>query len=245
MKTFKQYLLESLLDDEDDLASNDIPLIEEFLKKNYKLHGSYNIREEDGRYFVDVNGDVLIENYHMDQLTSPIFSFGVVKGEFNCENGDIKTLEGAPQKCKEFYCNNCEKLESLKGAPQYVENGVFFDGCIKLKTLEGAPKKCGGIVCAYCSALKTLEGAPQECITFNCNNCGLLKDLKGAPQECTTFNCSGCGLLKDLKGAPKKCKYFSCNNCVNLKSLKGGPMNAETFEYNNCPNLVDYNGLQK
>lgn len=215
---------ESLLDDEDELASNDIPLIEDFLKKNYKLSGSYNIREEDGRYFIDVNGDVCITNYHMDQLTLSLFSFGVVTGGFNCEESDIKTLEGAPQECDEFICGYCEKLESLVGGPQEVSHGMFVNGCIRLKTLEGAPKKCGGIVCVDCSALKTLEGAPQEC---------------------TTFNCSGCGLLKDLKGAPKKCKHFSCNNCANLKSLKGGPMNAETFEYYNCPNLVDYNGLQK
>ena len=37
MKSFKLYIKESLLDDEDELASDTLPLVKEFLKKNNKL----------------------------------------------------------------------------------------------------------------------------------------------------------------------------------------------------------------
>ena len=67
MKNLKLYL-ESLFDDEDDLATNDIPIIESFLKNNYTISGDVNIREENGIYIVDVDGDVDIKNYNLKKF---------------------------------------------------------------------------------------------------------------------------------------------------------------------------------
>ena len=191
MKSFKQYLLESILDDEDVLASNDIPLIEDFLKKNYKLYGSYNIREEDGIYYVYAS-DVMVKNLNLKRLTLPSFKF---------------------KQAIEFQCDNCKSLESLEGSPQ--ECNVFScSECTKLTSLEGAPRKVDGFYCDKCKSLTNLKGAPQKCSVFSCSECTKLTSLEGAPRKCEEFNCSDCKSLTSLKYAPKNSSivWFGCDN---------------------------------
>ena len=101
MKTLKIYIKESIFDDVDTIANNDTVLIEQFLKDNYKITGSYIIK--DG--VVDVKGDIHVKNANIESLTNGMFQFG------NVTRG--------------FYCSACKNITSLKGAPKEV-GGNFF-----------------------------------------------------------------------------------------------------------------------
>lgn len=228
MKTIKQFIQESLFDDEDDLATNDIPIIESFLKNNYTISGDVNIREENGIYIVDVDGDVDIKNYNLKKLTLPIFKFGRVEGSFDCSESDIESLEGCPAEVVDLIASYCLRLKTLEGIPDSVPR-IHIEGCTKITSLEGVPKKCGGIVCNECP-IKTLKGAPQECVTFFCTNCNLLKDLTGAPKKCKLFNCSMCTSLESLKGAPRNVDQLICKGCPMLTDFADVPEKVITKE---------------
>ena len=103
-------------------------------------------------------------------------------GNINCDNNQLTSLEGAPQKAKgSFYCGN-NKLTSLEGAPQEVK-GYFDCSNNKLTSLEGAPQEVkGGFYCSN-NQLTSLKGAPQKVKgSFYCSN-NQLTSLEGAPQH--------------------------------------------------------------
>ena len=82
MKTFKIHIKESIFNDIKDIVSNDTVLIEQFLKDNYEINGSYTIK--DG--VVDVEGHVTVKDINIESLTNGIFRFGKVGGDFDCCN---------------------------------------------------------------------------------------------------------------------------------------------------------------
>ena len=187
MKELKSYF-EGLLDRTSIKVKNIdlIPdIIEQFLKENYKIYGTYTINKTKSRYIVDVKGNVDIKNRNTSSLTDEYFEFGSISGSFNCKE--------------------CESLKSLKGAPKEV--GMNFDcsECVSLKSLEGSPEKVGwDFVCIGCTSLKSLEGSPKDADGgFYCNDCESLKSLEGAPKEVGgNFYCGGCGVkfkIEDIK----------------------------------------------
>lgn len=189
-------LKESIFGDVDTISSNDNALIEQFLRNNYEITGSYTIK--DG--VVDVKGYVRVKNTNIESLTNGIFRFGNVNGGFSCPS--------------------CINLKSLKGAPEKVSLWVNCNGCRSLKTLEGSPKEVGGdFDCSYCKNLISLEGAPEKVgQEFRCGNCPGLTSLEGSPKEVRwSFVCSRCENLTSLKGAPKKVGGFIvCAKCPKL-----------------------------
>ena len=191
MNTLKSYISESLLDMGN--VDNDDVLIEAFLKKNYKIDGSYTIK--DG--VVDIKGNIEVVNKYITQLTNGLFRFGTVSMSFKCSYcKSLKSLEGAPfETGGGFFCEFCDSLSSLKGAPEKVEINFDCFGCKSLTSLKGAPQKVGG--------------------SFYCGNCESLKSLEGVPMEIGGyFDCSNCKSLTSLQGAPKKVKFnFYCNDC--------------------------------
>ena len=210
MKDLKQYTIESfsndssltiesLLDDEDDLATNYEEIIRNFINTNYNwilpqdsdIIIRYN--KKDG-YIVDSKKSIEFINRKLKALTNGFFKWG---------------------KVKDFVCSFCDNLESLEGAPEEC-GGFFCRECKNLTSLEGAPKKCEKFNCRECKNLTSLEGAPKKCKLFICDYCPNLKTLKGAPQECDDFECFCNDSLISLEGAPKKCKEFDCRNCPKL-----------------------------
>ena len=153
MKTFKIHIKESIFDDVEDIVNNDNVLIEQFLKDNYHISGTYVVKNNT----VDVRGDVNVINEKIESLTNGIFRFGTVSGNFDCAD--------------------CHKLTSFEGGPEKVSKDFDCEGCNNLKSLEGAPKEVGGhFNCTYCISLTSLKGAPKEvggC--FDCSNCSILK----------------------------------------------------------------------
>lgn len=202
MKSIKNYLnscLESLLDDDDIYldSENDKKVIEELIKDNYKIYGKLTISDD---FVVDCNGSVAVINKSIDSLTNDLFSWGDIRGDFDCTGcNNLKSLEGAPEKVSgDFWCASCKKITSLEGAPEKVGNDFWCDHCGGLDTLKGAPEWVGGdFVCKKCEKLTSLEGAPE---------------IVGG-----NFSCSNCKNLKTLDGAPKKIgRGFWCSDCLNL-----------------------------
>ena len=190
-------LKESIFSDIDDIASNDTALIEQFLKDNYNITGSYTIKDD----VVDVKGDVTVKNKNIESLTNGLFRFGTVRG------------------C--FYCVRCTKLKSLEGAPEKVGKNFNCHDCYNLTILKGAPKEVGGdFNCAFCSSITSLKGATKEVgKDFYCTDCPKLESLEGAPEEVGgSFWCRGCTSLTSLEGGPRKVgMYFYCHDCRLLK----------------------------
>ena len=120
------------------------------------------------------------------------------KGNVDCANNNLTTLEGAPQKVDGYFdCAN-NKLTTLKGAPQKVGRSFICSGN-NLTTLEGAPQKVDGYFDCSRNNLTTLKGSPQKVgRNFDCAN-NNLTSLKEAPQEISgDFNC------KSNKNLPKE-----------------------------------------
>ena len=189
-------LKESIFDDIEDIASNDTVLIEQFLKDNYDICGTYNI---DGNV-VDVDGHATVKNKYIKSLTNGVFRFRNVTGKFSCAHcKKLASLEGAPEMVDwDFDCSYCSNLVSLEGSPETVGSSFYCNGCPKLTSLEGGPKEVEG--------------------NFDCNECKKLTSLKGAPKKVGgEFDCRKCSNLTSLEGAPDKVgRYFYCGNCRKL-----------------------------
>ena len=152
MKSLKDTLNESLLDDEDELFDrNDKTLIELWIKENYKIYGTLKIYEDKHGFVVDSDADVEVANKDIKSLTNEMFRWGKITGWFDCKK--------------------CKKLRSLEGIPKECGR-VDCSGCTGLRTLKGAPKKCDSFGCPECTGLISLKGAPQTVEDFCCREIG-------------------------------------------------------------------------
>ena len=200
MKTLK----ESILSDMDDVISSGDEVIKDNIKQWLKenlIEGASKCEiskkpNKDGLYEVSTSGNIKFKT-SISTLTNNSFIWTKV--------------------INNFYCWNCPKLTSLKGAPNSVGGSFICDMCDKLTSLEGAPEIVGGsFICSDCPNLTSLEGAPEIVGKyFSCNKCPKLTSLKGAPKEVGyDFNCDMCVNLVSLEGAPEIVgKYFICKDC--------------------------------
>ena len=179
MKNLNDYIIESLLDDFDeldkDVQQNTKKIVIKFLIDNYILNGGTispddkkikisNKPNKDGKYVVDVDDGLIIKNRDIYTLTNNIFVFGKVKKYFSCAKcNNLTSLEGAPKEVgSHFSCNNCNNLTSLEGAPEKVK-GAFDCSGSNIISLKGSPKEVGGdFCCVSCPNLNTYEDAPQK-----------------------------------------------------------------------------------
>lgn len=201
MITLLNKLYESLLDDEVELVNDDITAINQFLKDNYNITGSIDIKNNT----VNVSGCVILTNKKLKSLTGGLFKFGEVGMDFRCDNSNITTLKGAPEKVKGIFdCGFCKNLTSLNGSPKEVGDMFNCDGNRKLLNLNGSPEKVGTYNCSECDNITSLEGISKN-----------IKD---------SIWCERCRNLTSLKGAPKLLKgTLDVEGCRNLTSLKDGP----------------------
>ena len=158
-------IIESLLDDEDDLATDFTKEIEDFLANTYYCErGSRDVpakfkieRDSDGDYVVTPEERVLHVTGGATRLTNGLFRFS--------------------PKLDKLSCYYCLKLESLEGCPAECKH-VDCYRCVSLKNLVGAPKECEKFICTECKNLESLEGTPQKCKYFYCVKCPKLTTLK-------------------------------------------------------------------
>ena len=163
----------------------------------------YNLVYNEATGLYDCDGDIKVEQ----DLVSPdgklVINFGVVKGDFNCKDNKLTSLEGSPQEVGGDFDCSYNKLTSLAAAPQEVK-GNFFCYNNKLTSLEGAPQVVGGDFNCINNFLTSLEGAPQEVSGyFNCNG-NQLTSLEGAPQKVGDYFYCSINQLTSIKGAPQE-----------------------------------------
>ena len=177
MKTLKEYIIEGILDIEDNIENLSVEsLIEDFIKENYNTTAKIQIKKKGDKYIVSTNGNVIVTNKNITELTNGLFEWGEVRGWFSCANcTSLKDLKGAPKEVGEnFDCSDCTSLKDLKGAPEKVEWNFYCYGCTSLQSLKGAPEKVDGdFDCQRCTSLKSLKGAPEKVGRgFSCSKCG-------------------------------------------------------------------------
>ena len=81
----------------------------------------------------------------------------IYEGNFDCNNNNLTSLEGAPKEINgSFDCSN-NNLTSLEGAPKEI-NGYFDCSNNNLTSLKDAPKKINGSFDCYNNNLTSLEG---------------------------------------------------------------------------------------
>ena len=222
-------MVESLLDDEDEMTNDNTCIVKKFLDEHYRVIGqsNYRFKEEDGMIIVNLPKSTIIFTQHevrrtMESLTNGLFRFGTT-GDFNCGGCvNLKSLEGAPRKCKMFICDSCESLTSLKGAPLECDH-FSCDGGTNLKSLEGAPQECGFFSCDWCTNLKSLEGLNKVNRSIHCAYCKRLSSLKGCPEKLSIFNGTNLTSLKTLEGGPKIIEQRMDLAGSRIESLKGCP----------------------
>ena len=162
--------------------------------------GKWTINKKTG--LVDIEGNFDCAKKKLKDFKG--VRFGVVTGDFNCDDNKLTSLEGAPKKVDGGFNCSDNNLTSLKGAPQEVGRD-FHCHSNNLTSLVGAPQVVKGDFCCNDNHLTSLEGAPQEVEGgFYCYN-NNLTSLKGAPQKVEgDFNCAQNFKLTSLEGAPQK-----------------------------------------
>ena len=121
----------------------------DFLSENSKN----NWTDQDPEYYgitdyewvdgkLNVNGDVNIRRYELSELPLP---FGIVKGDFDCDNNCLTDLKNSPVSVfGEFDCGN-NWLTSLRGCPEYIQKKFGLDENPDIKLDGNFPKEIGSI----------------------------------------------------------------------------------------------------
>ena len=172
-----------------------------YKRKDYKIETNEDWKKITG----DTRGDIDCSN---TKITSLEGSPSKVGGNFYCFDTKITSLKGAPKEVGgSFYCNN-SKITSLKGAPNKVGRG-FYCNRTKITSLEGAPSKVGGNFYCDNTQITSLEGAPKEVGgIFYCDNTQITS-LEGAPQKVGgIFYCDNTKITKD-----QAIEYLKNNDC--------------------------------
>lgn len=188
-----------------------------------------------------IEGDVEVTSLDLKKLLD--LSDVEVKGDFDCRDNNLNSLEGAPHTVVNFSCSY-NPLINLEGSPHIVR-GRFLCRENGLTSLKGSPLTIETNFTCSTNRLINLEGGPQTVIgTFECSYNRLIS-LKGAPNTvatgsimdtspgmdfytwdstfyCNAFICSN-NLLPNLNGAPTTVGgSFDCQQ-NKLISLEGAP----------------------
>lgn len=261
MKSFKLYIKESLLDDEDDLANCDEELIISYLNEYYEFGGKLPGRPSDpNSLYIIENGEVSVKssvcvyNHSIEHLTNGLFRFKYINGSFSCENcPNLKSLEGAPQYVKaNFSVHNCSNLKSLEGGPQYVgvkpinkatvRNLRYFGNKTSITSLKGAP--IGYVVPQGDYTCTGVDGEVELDMYFDQTSITTIDwGVKTYYGEISLRRCKN---LKNLKGSPQIVYgTFRLGDCTNLTTLEGAPQKVfGDFIISNC-NIKTFEGGPK
>jgi len=167
---------------------------------------------------VDVDGSVLFNPYVMEHF--PV-QFGVVKGDFDCNQKAMLSLKGAPRSVGGYFSCFGNRLTSLEYCPSVTKTFDCSDN--QLTSLNYAPHTVNGDFNCSDNLLVSLQGAPQT-ITgdFNCKQNSLV-NLLHCPQKFKSFFCNN-NKLVSLSAVPQTIygSFYCSDN--QLETLKGGPV---------------------
>ena len=78
-----------------------------------------------------------------NRLTSLEGAPETIGGYFSCSKNNLTSLKGSPRSVKGSFNCTANQLTSLKGSPEYIK-GNFYGSGNQFTSLEGAPKHIGG-----------------------------------------------------------------------------------------------------
>ena len=153
--------LKSLLKEQVMLTAEQEAWLNECCKKSIGIKGSVGSStwSADNLGYVTVKGSFDCSGMQLTDFKG--VKFQLVIGDFECNNNNLTSLEGAPKKVTGgFQCMN-NNLTSLKGAPTYVGMEFSCHGN-NLTSLEGVPQQIGG-KCINCNFMyPSTLGTPAE-----------------------------------------------------------------------------------
>jgi hypothetical protein len=137
--------------------------VEEHLKNNYILDGSYIINDDGS---VSVNGNCQLRKNRSIQII-----FKEVTGYFDAEDRNLISLDGCPRTVgRNFSCNE-NKLTTLVGGPTTVY-GDYYCNWNHLTDLIGAPATIQHTFdCSFNHMLTSLDGAPKSVRNLDLTSC--------------------------------------------------------------------------
>ena len=140
------------------LTQEQINWLNKCTKETYQItKGTWTLNPKTG--LVDVEGGFDCSRQRLKDFKG--VKFGVVTGDFYCDNNSLTSLVGAPQEVGESFCCDSNSLTSLVGAPQKV-GGSFKCSYNRLTSLVEAPQRVGGSFFCNYNLLISLEGAPLD-----------------------------------------------------------------------------------
>ena len=139
----------ALTSTESGLPASAVILLDTITNKSWKLNTATQR--------IDVNGNVYMSG--VKHIPDGI-RFGVVSGNFECENCGLTNLEIAPTSVgRSFDCSR-NPIESLEGCPESVGDNFVCDDT-KIINMEGSPVTIGGYINVHsCKNLESLKGIP-------------------------------------------------------------------------------------
>ena len=172
---------------------------------------------------VDFDTDVRVDyEVNIKHLTELGFSFGHIKGNFNCHGSSIIDLEGSPRSCYDFNASESD-LKSLKGSP-YVVNGTFDAQNCLLKSLEGSPRFVFGDFNLTNNIVTELGGGPlliSGSIGLLAN--GFFNSMQKDPSTYSTVK-----LFHDMHKSILS-EYMNINLKTSIKNVESDLYNNEYF----------------
>lgn len=174
--------------------------------------------------------------------------FNIINGDFRVSMCDLVTLEGSPNHCVTFNCENNQRLASLEGGPLNVTGHYYFSGT-DIENLIGVPDTIGGdFYGTGCKRLSSLKGGPANITgAFIIMECPKLKSLEHGPRTVgKTYNVAE-NDLRSLKGAPRAVNgSFGIGKNKNLSSLEYGPETVSAnYVVDDLPALTSLHNIHK
>ena len=176
--------------------------------------GSWKYNPATGK--IDVNGSFDCSNQGLTDFKG--IEFGDVKEQFRCNGNKLTSLDGSPERVKDFVCSK-NLLKNLIGGPKEVN--TYHAGGNELVSMEGSPARVNGPMSVRDNLLESLVGSPEYIGgDFSCPD-NRLETMVGAPRKIEgDFNCAD-NYLKDLTGIPNEIGGSISLYGNNISSLKG------------------------
>ena len=157
MRHIKRYI--QLFENQQELTQEQRDWLDK-CSTNHWRGGKWNLNPKTG--LVDVDGNFFCEEQKLKDFKG--VRFGRIRGDFNCSDNRLTSLEGAPQSVSGYFSCSDNRLTSLEGAPERV--GALECSGNKLTSFKGGPKNIGGILFCENNEIASLDGFPESFFVY-------------------------------------------------------------------------------
>jgi hypothetical protein len=168
---------------------------------------------------VDIDETVDLTNHNL--MTLP-FQFGVIDGDFICNNNLLKDLHNAPKEVKGTFSCEYNLLTTLEGAPKEVGSNFIFTGN-KVSSFKHLPLKIKGNIVANSNLITSIDELNCECDGYlishkNPVNGKMIKELLEYYDE-NEFLVVSFDVIKSLKEKEHMEAFLKENNIIHKNKL--------------------------